>query len=155
MMITASQAGRPAALLRSCLCTRSILERNSSHGIRRLNSRRGSRPSSCAWRPCTSKNPGCFMRSSNNPHEQPNSMRLQPQCQVFLEAPFSPTPEARRDKSRPTREGALRLPLPSLDLRHVVAVLADVLAMLDELVAQMLLQMRGTVREARHEVDDR
>ena len=41
------------------------------------------------------------------------------------------------------------LPLPVPDLRHVFAVARDVLAMLDELVAHALAQMRGLRAECR------
>src|SRR6185369_3878769 len=44
-------------------------------------------------------------------------------------------------------------PPPPGDLRHVVTVLLDVLPMLDQLVADRLLEVRGPRTELRHAVD--
>src|SRR4051794_12126435 len=43
----------------------------------------------------------------------------------------------------------LRPPLPAADLRHVVAVLADVLLVLDQLLVDRLLEVRGAGAELR------
>src|SRR5919106_719671 len=45
-------------------------------------------------------------------------------------------------------------PLPPADLRHVLAVLGDVVLVLDELVADPLLEVRGAGPEAGNSVDD-
>src|ERR1700734_3054048 len=52
------------------------------------------------------------------------------------------------------RRRALAPPRPVLDLRHVVAVAANVLAMVDELVADFLLGVCGALAKLRHAVDD-
>src|SRR5574338_25383 len=51
------------------------------------------------------------------------------------------------------RSCSLLLPLPVLDLRHVVAVTCDVLAMLDQLVPHALAQVRRLRAETRDVVD--
>src|SRR6516164_1834396 len=43
-------------------------------------------------------------------------------------------------------------PLPVADLQHVVAMPVDVLFVLEELVAQVLLEVRTDARESRHAV---
>src|SRR5271169_1001169 len=51
------------------------------------------------------------------------------------------------------RRRALAPPRPVLDLRHVVAVAADVFAMVDELVADFLLGVGGALTKLRHAVN--
>src|SRR5271154_3466445 len=52
------------------------------------------------------------------------------------------------------RRRALAPPRPVLDLRHVVAVAANVFAMVDEPVADFLLGVGGALAKLRHAVDD-
>src|ERR1043165_527893 len=57
-------------------------------------------------------------------------------------------------RGSPARFGRLfRSPLPAADRRHVVAVLADVLLVLDQLLVEGLLEVGGTSAELRQTLD--